>query len=669
MAVAIQGRFPLATAQGLLVAVLTVATSLATVAQTRGSMLAVAEIRAWWPGIAGALLASLVVAWLTARLVATPLRLLTADARAIRTFRFDGNARRSWLREIDALGLAQREMSDTVRQFMEISGRMAADHRFSSLLDTAVREILAASKLRAAALYLHQPDGRLAPAAWLDAEGRLGLPAPRELPATLADDHPLRPAVQSRRMARAALLPAVPPTGMEWLTAWFPGRGVNVLTVPLLNRPGDIVGVLCLASPGEDGALPDELEAFVGTLSGVIAVAVDRQHLMDERVLLFDALVRVVATAIDARSPHTGAHCQRVPRLAEMLAEAAANAGTVDLDDDARETLRLAAWLHDCGKIALPDFVVEKPTRLAAFHDRIHEIRTRFEVLKRDAEIAYWRDRCAGGDENALRSRLDREWRELDADFALVAQCNRSTDALPAEAARRLEAIGERMWRRTIDDRLGVGHEELERKARVPPRALPASEHLLADRLEHLIDWVPLEPLSQDTARTRLKPPRHKLNLGERYNLGVGHGTLTPEERYLVDAHASLTLTMLRELPWPRRLRSVPDIAGAHHEHIDGSGHPRGLGGNQIGPLARILAIADVFEALSARDRPYQPARSASAALSIMADMVCAGHLDRELFALLLTSDTWLRYGEQFLAAEQIDKIDVDMLLRRVAGE
>ncbi|MDP2794613.1 MAG: HD domain-containing phosphohydrolase [Sulfurisoma sp.] len=625
----------------------------------------VRELRFWIAGtLAAAVPTAMLVAWVLARLVSRPLRELAADARAIREFRFDGPARRSWLREIDALGLAQHEMRGTIRQFLDISARLAGDQTFSGLLHSVVRETLAATRLRAAVIYLRQPDGSLAPAAWRDVGNRDGLPAPHALPAELDLDHPLLEPVRHKCRGSTVLSPAVPPAGLEWLTAWFPGRGVNLLTVPLLNRPGDIVGVLCLASPGEDGAFPSELEAFVGALSGVIAVAIDQQHLMDERARLFDAFVRVVAHAIDARSPHTGAHCQRVPLLAEMLADAAEASGRLHLSEDDRATLRLAAWLHDCGKIALPDFVSEKPTKLAAFHDRLHEVRMRFEVLKRDAEIAYWRDRYSGGDDAALRSRLEREWQALDDDFAFVAGCNLGTEALPDGAARRLARIGERVWQRTLDDRLGLARDETERKVRVPPRPLPAPEHVLADRLEHLVDWLPGEPLSLAVAGTWLRPPRHKLNLGERYNLGVARGTLTAEERYLVDAHASRTLAMLRELPWPRRLRGVPDIAGAHHEHPDGSGHPRGLRGEEIDPMARILAIADVFEALSARDRPYKTARSAAEALSIMADMARANHLDRELFALLLTSGAWRRYGERFLAADQLDAVDAPALLR-----
>ena len=671
MAAGRYGRHSLRRLVGALLAGLVVVLGVALVAavewQGRRLALTVEDIRSLRVGIVGvlaaALAASLLVAWLVARLAARPLRDLAADARAIREFRFEGPARRSWLQEIDAVGQAQDAMRGTIRQFLEISQRLAGNQTFAALLRSVVHETLKATRLRAAVVYLRRADGSMMPAEWRDAEDRQGLPAPRDLPAELDADHPLLAPLRERRLGSAVLSPAVPPGGLEWLAAWFPGRGVNVLTAPLLNRPGDVVGLLCLASPGEDGRFAPDLEAFVGALSGVIAVAIDQQHLMVERARLFDSFVRVVADAIDARSPNTGAHCQRVPHLAEMLADAAEAAGRLRLSDDDRATLRLAAWLHDCGKIALPDFVAEKPTRLAAFHDRIHEVRMRFEVLKRDAEIACLRERCAGGDAVELGSRLEREWRELDDDFAFVARCNTGSEALPEAALRRLEAIGERVWQRTLDDRLGLARDELERKARVPPRALPAPEHLLADRLEYLVDWLPNEPLSLCVAGTRLRPPRHKLNLGERYNLGIARGTLTPEERYLVKAHASRTLAMLRELPWPRHLRAVPDVAGAHHEHMDGSGYPRGLRGDEINPLARILAIADVFEALSARDRPYKEPRSVSETLSVMATMARDGHLDKGFFVLLLTSGAWRRYGERFLAADQLDAVDVRALL------
>jgi HD-GYP domain-containing protein (c-di-GMP phosphodiesterase class II) len=598
-------------------------------------------------GLAVALVAlALLFAGLLQLLISRPLRQLAQDAAAISNFRFDQPVRHSSVREIATLAGAQQRLQATLGKFLEISRQLSAEHSFTRMLNRVGLEILDASGLQASVIYVRQGCGGLRPVAWRDAEERPALPKPVQLTGNLAVDHPLRCAADGGCPARALILPALPPAGLDWLTAWFPGRPVRLLAIPLRNRGGDLIGLLGLAAPGEAAEFPPELEAFVSALSGVIAVAVDQQHLSEEQVRLFDGLVRLVAQAIDTRSPHTGAHCQRVPRLAEALAETMAADGHLVLDETSQEVLRLAAWLHDCGKMAVPDLVVEKATRLTTVYDRIHEIRVRFEVLKRDAELNYWRQGATAAGREALLQR----WQDLDEDFAFVAACNQGSGPLPPAARARLRQIGRQVWLRSLDDRLGISREELARKGRVPPRSLPAKEHLLADRLEHLVDWLPGEPMSQPLVQPSVggqqtPPPRHKLNLGELYNLTCAGGTLTPEERHLMDAHAGRTLAMLTELPWPRHLSQVPAIAGAHHEHPDGSGHPRGLRGEAIPLLARVLAVADVFEALSANDRPYKPPQPLTRCLAMLVDMALAGQLDATVVRAFLVGQVWRRCG------------------------
>jgi hypothetical protein len=284
----------------------------------------------------------------------------------------------------------------------------------------------------------------------------------------------------------------------------------------------------------------------------------------------------------------------------------------------------------------------------------------RFEVLKRDAEIACWKRVAEGGDRAALRSMLEAEWRALDADFAFVAECNEGGEFMAPERIARLKAIASRTWTRTLDDRIGIAQEERKRKARTPAAPLPVVEPLLADRPEHLIERRP-EDRMDDGNRWgfRVKTPELQYNRGEVYNLSVGRGTLSEEERYKINEHMIQTIIMLSALPFPRHLRKVPEIAGGHHEKMDGSGYPKRLKREEMSPVARMMAIADIFEALTAGDRPYKKAKTLSEAIRIMSFMRKDQHVDPELFELFLASGVYREYAERFLAPEQIDEVDV----------
>ena len=146
-------------------------------------------------------------------------------------------------------------------------------------------------------------------------------------------------------------------------------------------------------------------------------------------------------------------------------------------------------------------------------------------------------------------------------------------------------------------------------------------------------------------------------------NLRVARGTLSDEERYKINEHIIQTIRMLESLPFPAHLQDVPDIAGGHHERLDGRGYPRGLTAEQLSPLARMMAIADVFEALTAVDRPYKSGKPLSVALEIMARMVREQHLDPDLFELFLRAGVYSRYAEEYLARDQCDQVDEAELL------
>jgi len=450
-------------------------------------------------------------------------------------------------------------------------------------------------------------------------------------------------------------------------------RSHSFLTVPLANRAAEVVGVLQLINARRpDGAVvpfADEVLPVIEALASQAAVALDNQMLLEAQKNLFRAFLQVFANAIDAKSPYTGGHCRRVPELTIMLARAADAAedgplADFHLSDDEWYELEVAGGLHDCGKITTSEFVVDKATKLETIYNRIHEIRTRFEVVKRDVEIDYLKAVAAGGDEGALRAARDARCAELDDDFAFLCACNLGGESMAPDAVARLERIAATTWLRTLDDGIGVSWEEARRRPAVKP-ALPVAERLIADKPEHVVphDTVPLAP--DNPWGFIVKPPAHKFNLGELYNLKVRRGTLTEEERYHINDHIVQTIIMLEALPYPRTLQRVPEWAGGHHEKMDGTGYPRGLKREEMSVPARIMAIADIFEALTARDRPYKTPKKLSECIAIMAQMRDDDHVDPDLFALFLTSGVFQRYAEAFLLPEQIDAVEIGRYLNR----
>jgi HD-GYP domain-containing protein (c-di-GMP phosphodiesterase class II) len=448
-------------------------------------------------------------------------------------------------------------------------------------------------------------------------------------------------------------------------------RSQSFLTVPLKNHDAEVVGVLQLinarAPDGKTTPFPAEIVPLIEALASQAAVALDNQMLIDQQKNLFRSVLRVFASAIDAKSPYTGGHCHRVPTATNMLAHAADEAkegplADFHLSEEEWYELEVAGGLHDCGKVTTREFVVDKATKLETIFNRIHEIRTRFEVVKRDAEIEYLRAIMAGGDEPALRQARDARLAELDEDFAFVADCNIGGEFMAPEKIARLERIAAITWQRTIDDRLGLSWEESARQPQTPP-PLPATEHLLSDKPAHIIEHD-AAPLAADNPwGFVIKPPPHKANLGEIYNLSIRYGTLTAEERYHINDHIVQTIIMLEALPYPRNLRRVPEWAGGHHEKMDGTGYPHGLKRDQMSIPARIMAIADIFEALTARDRPYKARKKLSECIDIMARMSRGHHIDPDLFELFLTSGVYHAYADIFLLPEQIDEIDITRYL------
>jgi HD-GYP domain-containing protein (c-di-GMP phosphodiesterase class II) len=393
-------------------------------------------------------------------------------------------------------------------------------------------------------------------------------------------------------------------------------RSTSFLTVPLKNSQDRVIGVLQLinvmGAHGRTVSFSRTIVPLIEALASQAAIALDNRQLLEAQRQLLESFIRVIAQAIDAKSPYTGAHCQRVPVITEMLSDAAIAAregpfAGFSMSADERYELHIAAWLHDCGKVTTPEYVVDKATKLETLYDRIETIRTRFEVLKRDAEIAHL-------DGSLDQAGFQRLVTEFDEERRFLETMNVGREHVPDEDIARLQPIAARRWR----------------------------------------DWTGAE--------------RPFLDDDELRNLSIRRGTLLPEEREVVRRHVVATIDMLKQLPFPDDLRRVPEYAGGHHEHMNGQVYPLGLRREQMSIPARMMAIADVFEALTAPDRPYKKAKTLSETMAIMRQMRDSGHLDPDLFDLFVAADIPVRYARAYMEPRLIDEAAMRQALSRHAA-
>lgn len=615
------------------------------------------------------LLLALPLTWLLARQIARPLRQLAYEASMIRRFQLDQPiSTHSRIREIDDLGHSMTVMKDTLNQFLDMLGSMSEEKAFVPLIELITTQTMSVSQAAGAAIYLvNDDDTRLEPASLKLAEAATTPPVLP--PCSLHSDHQLANCLAQESSLTQTLNHRTTHHPMFTLLQALGTDRLKVIAIPLLNRKRESVGVLCLLYDKSHPQRESDLLSFIETLSGFASLTLENRQLIGMEKALLEAFIELIAGAIDAKSPHTGGHCARVPALTEMLARAACDSTDpafrdFSLSADQWEELHIASWLHDCGKVTTPEYVVEKATKLETFYDRIHEIRTRFEVLKRDAQLRFWQQLDAAGagtpSRTELESQLKTELAQLDADFSFVAHCNLGREQMAAADQQRLRQIATREWQRTLDDRLGISWEERQRRPD-NPETLPVRETLLADKDFHIIPRTEADRIPADNPwGFRLQQPEHLYNHGELYNLLITAGTLTAEERYKINDHIVQTIIMLEKLPYPRHLRGIPEIAGGHHERMNGQGYPRGLTGDQMSLPARMMAIADIFEALTAADRPYKHPKRLSEALSIMGQMRDRGHIDPQLFRLFLHSGVCEQYAARYLSTEQNEQIDIE---------
>jgi HD-GYP domain-containing protein (c-di-GMP phosphodiesterase class II) len=402
-------------------------------------------------------------------------------------------------------------------------------------------------------------------------------------------------------------------------------RSQSFLAVPMRDHEGEVIGVLQLinAQDRKTGAIvpfSKDDQQLLESLASQAAIALTNRRLIEQLEELFEGFIQLINTAIDDKSPYTGGHCARVPVLTMMIAEAV-NRTTVGplkdftMSDKDRQELKIAGLLHDCGKVTTPVHVVDKSTKLHTLYDRIGLLDTRFEVLKRDAEIEMLHAlsnsallKVRGVEEGAIYAEYESRIRQLDDDRKFLHHCNVGGEAMTEEAQQRVRQIASYQWHDTEGN---------------------AVNFLTDDEVE---------------------------------NLTIRAGTLTAAEREIINHHIVVTIKMLESLPWPKYLRNVPEYAGGHHERMDGKGYPRGLTRDQMSVQARVMGIADIFEALTAKDRPYKAGKTLTESLTILGKFKLGGHIDPDLFDVFIREKVYLDYAKQFLAPEQIDEVDMSKI-------
>ncbi|GLO13364.1 hypothetical protein PPUJ20028_19450 [Pseudomonas putida] len=603
-----------------------------------------------WTAVLMAVL--LVLGGVLGRRIGRPLKQLAKQVQGLAGFDFSREVGvKSRVSEVRELSQVLSRMSGTIQSFQAITLTLSRERDLDRMLDGVLTHLVHAAGVEAGVVYLFDAD-----------HGLLRLAA-----ACRGEQYPAELAVDEG--GRHTLAAQVTQTL---------GLHERSLAVVLNDRSQAQLGILVLQL--DEAQARDQLgqpfRQFVEELSGVAAVAIETRQMAEAQQRLMDAMIKLLADAIDAKSPYTGGHCERVPQLAQMLLDqvVAADRGpyaSFNMTEAERYEFRVAAWLHDCGKVTSPEYVVDKATKLETLYNRIHEVRMRFEVLWRDAGLVYWQGLASGADPQVLQAALARSQAQLQDDFAFVAQANIGGEFMQDADIERLQQISQHRWQRHFDNRLGISRDEAERYTGVPQPVLPVDEPLLADRPEHRVPWGERKPpVTKGDPRNRwgfdMRLPAHASNHGELYNLSIRRGTLNDEERFKINEHIVQTIIMLSSLPFPRQMKRIPAIAGNHHEKLDGSGYPRRLGEHDLGIAERVMAIADIFEALTAADRPYKPPKTLSESVKIMALMARDRHIDGQLLQLFLSSGVYRQYAERFLRAEQIDEVDVPYWLAQM---
>lgn len=395
-------------------------------------------------------------------------------------------------------------------------------------------------------------------------------------------------------------------------------RSRSMLVVPMLNHENTVIGVLQLLNAMEgDKIIPFSSMSLEITESfaSQAAIAVSNKRLIQGLQDLLESFFRAIAVAIDEKSPYTSGHIRRVAELTARIADKINQTqegpfADIHFSEDELEELQTAAWLHDVGKITTPEHVVDKETKLQTVFDRIEIVKLRLELYRTKLRLRELETRVGSspsGESKDGKHHAEPETppsqsgsveKTLQDDLLFLEEINKGNEFVSDEKLARIREIASR----TIEI-----HGEMN------PLLLP-------DEVE---------------------------------NLSVRRGTLTQAEREIVQNHAVMTGKILSQMPFPKKLKNVSRYAEAHHETLNGKGYPKGLTAQQIPLQARIIALADVFEALTASDRPYKKGNSLDQAMDILSRMAKEGHIDPDIFDLFRKEGLPQDYAQRELTAGQ----------------
>ncbi|MCI4627106.1 MAG: GAF domain-containing protein, partial [Candidatus Magnetoovum sp. WYHC-5] len=391
-------------------------------------------------------------------------------------------------------------------------------------------------------------------------------------------------------------------------------RSKSMLVTPLRNYEYEIIGVLQLINAMEvDGSIvtfPTYNQELIESLASQAAVVIDNATLIKDLDDLQMGIIQAIASAIDEKSPYTGDHIRRVTEITMMLAHGICKSNderwmNFTMDKNEEKTLKIAAWMHDVGKIITPEHIIDKATKLEKIFDRINLVIARFEIVKRDRELRFLIERTQLNPNEISYRKLEEEYKKD------IAEMNDDVDFL------RCVNIG--------------------------------AEYINDAQLERI------EQIAQKYKITINGQEDNILTENEVKNLSIRKGTLTNEERAIVENHVMSTIKMLVKLPWPKKLKNVCEYAGEHHEKIDGSGYPHKLAAEELSIQSRILAVADVFEALLAKDRPYKRGKTISEVVEILISMTKEKKLDGDILDFFIKSGLMVDYAKKELLSSQLD--------------
>ncbi len=620
----------------------------------------------------GLILITIQIILLVSRAISQSIIDLTHYTKAIQNFDFSGDMpEKSRIKELDELGNTIGIMKMTIQKFLDISALLSEEKDFNKLMHHILSETASAVNTEGGILYILSDDEKRLNVGAVFLKDGTAIPIENLNSISIHEESESFPILESIKSGETSVV-KLPGSAFRNELSFFGNERENqfpyLVGVPLKNQDKDLIGYLCLFEK-EDVSSNKSLLAFIKNLSGTSSIAIENHRNLEEQRKLFDTFIRIIAKAIDAKSSNRLGHCSKVPEIAIPLANATADQdegtfGNFKLTENDKYSLEIATWLHDLGSILTPEFILQKSTKLEAMYDRLNEIRLRFEIIKRDLKISYYKKLIGGASKELLDRELEKDLHIMDEEFLFIASCNDGEEQMTPEKIDRIKKIGMRTWERTLSDTVGLSYEEKQKKSR-KRKPNPNVENLLADRPEHFREWDESEIIPEDNEwKFKMKAPKYKYNLGEIHNLTIGHGVLNEEEIFIVNSHIIHTIKMLEKLPFPKNIKSISEIAGGHHEHMDGTGFPKKLTIENLSVLTRIVGISDKFETLTSSNKPHKKGKTLSEIISHMDTLRNEKQIDSDLFEIFLTSGIYIDYAKKHMEPYQIDEVDISKYVK-----